>query len=1003
MGEKYKIKKDDIPALFATAEMLMENNYHNIYSNKLGWKQGSNKNFSCLNAGAHSKGTDTNPSLSVDNETGMWHCFTCGIKGNIQSYWTEYLKGGKGGVSYTDWIVDFLGMTSTDFLKISTSTTDPDFEKNSQQIKHLYETLKEDRFKKTGKQWILSEELCKVAKETKVIPMDQMDEWVDMLLADHEALNYLKQTRNINEDVIKKYRIGMNKYGKFMFPVINAEGQLINVKAYDPRCGNPLYKWSYPFKGYENGPVPINNFTQQKIYFFGGEPDCYCAIAMGIAGAVTFGSEAITDADKVFGQERARQIFLGKEIVISLDSDETGVASANKLAKSLYPYAKQIKIINLDKSEINPNGLEPSLVKEIGEGDNKKVKRSEKDFTDFIKKNGFGVEAMKLFEKIEADTLRFEGNKTPTANNFEENLFLDAPFTPLGYDKGTYYYYSKVTKQIVVLKVDQHREGYLSQLADREWFDNYKSGKAGPDWKAIADDLIQLCHHKGVFRPEMFRGRGAYWDDEQIVIYLGGEKIRCLTLDSNNCLIEDTRFLLNDFQSRYAYEIAPAYEDVAAAIEPLSPEKCGEILSIAQSFPWTDQSNGLLLAGWCVIAPVCGVLPWRPHEHITGPSGSGKTTLLERFVIPLVGPSCLNVSSCTTEAGLRQETRSDARPVAFDEIESENKHGAERVQKVLELFRQASSESGSKIIKGTQSGQAFGYTNHCCALLSSIGIPQTQRADISRFTILSLKVNDSPHATQQFSDLLERIAITITPGNCAALREKTIRQIPTILANIKVFKSAISARSGSARAGDQLGALFAGAYSLVADEKVTLEDANKWLIGIGYSNEAINDNAPDEVRCLNRILEYKLRITNLPYANDLSIGELIIGLIMKSDTKQLPETQRQAVAESKSQEIITDADFTNTVNRVFIESEIQNAHATLKRHGIRVDCENQLVFISNTYEEIGKILADSNWPRNWGTILQRLPGAKATNAVRFNPGVGSTRATSIPFKVFIEG
>jgi hypothetical protein len=409
MGDKYKIKKCDLTALFATAEMLMENKYHSLFR-ELGWQQGSNGNFVCWNTSGHSKGTDSNPSLSVDNRTGKWHCFTCGIKGNIQSYWKEYLKGQSGGDSYTDWIIDFLGMANSSSIKISTSTTDPDFEKNSQQIRQLYETLQEERFKTTGKKWILSGELCSIVKETQTIPMDQMDEWVDMLLLDPEAMNYLKQTRNINEEVIKKYRIGLNKYGKFMFPVINADGQLINVKAYDPRCGNLAYKWSYPFKGYENGPVPINNFTQQKIYFFGGEPDCYCAIAMGIKGAVTFGSEAITNVDKVFGQERARQVFQGKEIVICLDSDEPGLVSANKLANSLYPYAKQIKIINLDKSEINPNGLDPALVKEVGEGDNKKVKRIEKDFTDFVKKNGFDKIAMELFDDLIENTIVYTQN-----------------------------------------------------------------------------------------------------------------------------------------------------------------------------------------------------------------------------------------------------------------------------------------------------------------------------------------------------------------------------------------------------------------------------------------------------------------------------------------------------------------------------------------------------------------------------------------------------------------
>ena len=410
MGEKYKIKKDDLRSLFATAEMLMENRYHDLYITKLNWHQGSSNNFYCWNVGGHSKGADKNPSLSVDNRTGKWHCFSCGIKGNLQSYWKEYLKGREGGDSYTDWLIDLLGMADHASLKISTSTTDPDFEKNSQQIKQLYETLQDERFKRTGRKWILSGELCNIVKEAQTIPMDQMDEWVDTLLADQEALAYLKQTRNINEDIIKKFRLGLNKYGKFMFPVINADGQLINVKAYDPRNSNSAYKWSYPFKGYENGPVPINNFTQQKIYFFGGEPDTYCAVAMGINGAVTFGSEAITNVDKVFGVERARQIFQGKEIVICLDSDETGIKSANKLAASLYPYAKQIKIINLDKSEINPHGLDPELVKEVGEGDDKKTKRIEKDFTDFVKKNRFDKVAMELFDNLIENTIVYTQN-----------------------------------------------------------------------------------------------------------------------------------------------------------------------------------------------------------------------------------------------------------------------------------------------------------------------------------------------------------------------------------------------------------------------------------------------------------------------------------------------------------------------------------------------------------------------------------------------------------------
>ena len=409
MGDRYKIKKDDLRALFATVEMVMENHYHEYYK-KLGREQGANNNFICWNLEAHGNGTDIHPSVSIDNKSGKWHCFACGIKGNFQSYWKEYIKGGPAGDSYSDWIIDFLGLSSSGNLRFSTSTTDPDFEKNSQQMRELHKQLQDNRIKETGRPWILSGELTRLIKEKTTIPMTNLDAYVDTLLANPESLKYLYDTRRITPDIIKKYRIGMNERGKFIFPMIDGEGSLINMKAYDPRCAEQKFKWTYPYRGLETCPTPINNFTNQKLYFFAGEPDTYCAISFGIEGAVTMGSEAAWDVDKIFGQDRARQIFLGKEIVICLDSDETGVKQAAKLASALYPYAKQIKIINLDKSDINPHGLDPNLVKEIEIDDKKKVKRIEKDFTEYMMKNEFNDTAKTRFIELEDATTVYTKN-----------------------------------------------------------------------------------------------------------------------------------------------------------------------------------------------------------------------------------------------------------------------------------------------------------------------------------------------------------------------------------------------------------------------------------------------------------------------------------------------------------------------------------------------------------------------------------------------------------------
>lgn len=425
MGEKYKLKKSDIKLLFSTAEMVLRGHYHEFFE-RFGLVKGRNGNFKCINEHAHSRGVDANPSMSIDNETGKWHCFACGIRGNLQSYWSEYLKGNIGGDSYSDFLIDYGKMTGSSLMNFSQRRDDPAFEENSRQLRRLYDSLQSENLKNLGRPWLLSGELNSLVKGIATIPMEKLDGWVDNLLKDKVALEYLWETRRITPEVIKQYKLGWfehvtrDKNGreykkwKYIFPTINAEGDLINVKCYDPHASSPAYKWMYPYKGYESGPVPINNFSENKIMFLEGEPDLYCAISFGFEGCVTLGSKSVADVNKVFGEERAKQLFSNKEIIICLDSDEketNGSNSAYKLALSLYPYAKQIKIIDLNRSDINPNGLDPDALKEVPDGKGGvKQKRSEKDFTDFMVKNGFDDRAKRIFDKLIEDSPVFTYN-----------------------------------------------------------------------------------------------------------------------------------------------------------------------------------------------------------------------------------------------------------------------------------------------------------------------------------------------------------------------------------------------------------------------------------------------------------------------------------------------------------------------------------------------------------------------------------------------------------------
>jgi len=413
MGEKYKVKKSALKNLFAIADVAMSSTgYHTLYE-RLGWKKNRNGNFHCFNQTGHARGDDVHPSMSVDNATGVWNCFACGVKGNFQSYWSDQLKGTSYGESYTDFIVDFLHLQSQ--MNIGTSDSDDkQIELDAEAMQTMFLQMKAKYEENNGKPYIMSSELVNMAKKNATIPMDKLDGWVETLLANQPKMQYLEKTRGITVEVIQRYRIGLDERGRYVFPMINSEGDFINAKLYDPTNKATEYKWVFAFKGRPVCPTPMVNFTNQKLYFFEGEPDLYCAISFGIEGAVTLGSKATYDVNTVFSPEEAKRLFYGKEIVICLDSDGESRVPAAKLAHSLYPYAKQIKVLDLDKSDINPFGLNQELMKTITKGDKIKEKRSEKDFTDFLIKNGFNDAAKKKFTNLE------EATKVYTENDSRE-------------------------------------------------------------------------------------------------------------------------------------------------------------------------------------------------------------------------------------------------------------------------------------------------------------------------------------------------------------------------------------------------------------------------------------------------------------------------------------------------------------------------------------------------------------------------------------------------------
>jgi len=220
--------------------------------------------------------------------------------------------------------------------------------------------------------------------------------------------------------------------------------------------------------------TPIDSLTASHITFFEGEPDTYCALAFDIEGAVTMGSKSKTDVEAMFGEEDCKILFDNKEIVICFDADEAGKVGAIKLANSLYNYAKQIKIIDLDKSDINPCGLDPKIFKDVGG----KQKRVETDFTDFMIKNGFDENALKEYNELVKNTPVYTKNpsrgrhermkvtlqESRTAKYYspEGDVELELVATVSNSDKNSYYFWSKCKAECDLFQFEPKRRKLCS-------------------------------------------------------------------------------------------------------------------------------------------------------------------------------------------------------------------------------------------------------------------------------------------------------------------------------------------------------------------------------------------------------------------------------------------------------------------------------------------------------------------------------------------------------------
>lgn len=530
----------------------------------------------------------------------------------------------------------------------------------------------------------------------------------------------------------------------------------------------------------------------------------------------------------------------------------------------------------------------------------------------------------------------------------KQQMLHEPYFRCLGFEGENFQFMPTKTNKIVSIgRGSMGSKTHLISLAPLDWWKDVFFGGEKEDWSQATNYLMRVQENHGIFDPSIIRGRGAWFDNGRSVLHIG-----------NKLIVDGELFNIHEFKTNYIYELAPSIENNIGAV-PATTEQTKSVFELFGELNFERKINGHFLAGWCFLAPICSALDWRPHIWLTGERGTGKSWIQEYLVDPLVGSGAFRTQGSTTEAGIRQTLKQDGRSVIFDESESEDQTGRRRLQSVIELARQASSSSSSGIVKGSAGGEAQVFFVRSMFMFGSINVAITQASDESRITVLSLKKhNKSVAETERFHAFDKKVSALLTDELTSSIRARAYKMIPTIRHNAKVIARAIAEHLGSQRMGDQYGALLAGALAYMTNEEVTLDEAREYVSKIDFSEAQESESVRDDERLLSIILESQVRVEVDGFNYNRTIGEFL------------------DIARGRMDKL----------------SSIDSNKA-IERFGLKLIDDR--VYISNTNNELKKLLSDTPWGGNWNRVLARIDGSiKEKTAKRF-AGVIS-KCVSIP-------
>ncbi|HGJ5880896.1 MAG TPA: hypothetical protein ACHBZ9_18110, partial [Arsenophonus nasoniae] len=418
--------------------------------------------------------------------------------------------------------------------------------------------------------------------------------------------------------------------------------------------------------------------------------------------------------------------------------------------------------------------------------------------------------------------------------------------------------------------------------------------------------------------------------------------------------------------------------------ECATDEQIALFLAAINRIYWKDEAHSQLFLGWLVLALFCGLLDWRPHIWVTGEHGAGKSdTVLEAVRIALGAKNYISAKGSTTEAGLRQRLKHNAIPAVVDESEPNTTKDRLRLDSLLTLARNASSDDEATAIKGTVSGEAHSYRIRCMFCFASINPYIKELADQSRISILEIvKKPQTTESKADFQFIKKSFLELEKAGFSTLLNNLIISRLSTLENNIKVFVEAAGDILGSARDGKQYGTLLAGYSTFIESEPVDIETAKSYVTNLKLT-EVVEENRDTKAtgwdECWVKMCAVMLVFRDS--RSRVTVGE---GLTML-EVKDLEELAKIVGYEHSGTGKIAEEQLKKAARQGQLEIE-----RALRKLGIIYQegsvslygCIGEGIYISNTSEEMSKALAGTPF-QNWKQHSERV-GEKVTKPVKID-------------------